>query len=174
MKYIIHIKGCDDVTETEIELNDTEFEIIKKFAKASNENSYCGCQPKISIYDEYDKVLSENGNFDRYEVNYEKDLLKKRRMNNMEFNTLHKVTTKNNVHYVLITEDDRYYHSYDTVNWKPITIEEFGEIFITQIERIQKYEKELGIDNSINPIDEGCYEYIEDYINDLLNKKENE
>ena len=92
----------------------------------------------------------------------------------MEFNTLHKVTTKNNVHYVLITEGDKYYHSYDTVNWKPITIEEFGEIFITQIERIQKYEKELGIDNSINPIDEGCYEYIEDCINDLLNKKENE
>ena len=32
---------------------------------------------KSTIYDEYDKVLSENGNFDRYEVNYEKDLLKK-------------------------------------------------------------------------------------------------
>lgn len=49
MKIIINNYGCDDYTEFEMVVNDSELEVIKRFVELNNQNSEYGCQPKIEI-----------------------------------------------------------------------------------------------------------------------------
>jgi hypothetical protein len=48
MKYYIANVGCDDITETTIELSNQELEIILKFIRENNKTSGC-CNPTINI-----------------------------------------------------------------------------------------------------------------------------
>ena len=54
-KYLITLNGCDDTTECEIELTNEQFEIFMQIAKEINKHSTYGCEPNISIYDNYEK-----------------------------------------------------------------------------------------------------------------------
>ena len=74
MKYLICNMGCDDTTTFEIELNEKEFEIIKKFCLENNKNSTYRCEPAIAIYSNYKKIVNNSDNF-YYEYDYEQDLL---------------------------------------------------------------------------------------------------
>ncbi|MBO5870804.1 MAG: hypothetical protein J6Q89_08655 [Clostridia bacterium] len=50
-KYIIELRGCDDVTEFEMDINYTyDLDVLKKVAKKSQETSTYSCQPKMFIY----------------------------------------------------------------------------------------------------------------------------
>ena len=54
-KYLIRNEGCDDTTETEMDLSEYEYRVLEKFAVENNKNSHCGCQPRIEIYSNYKK-----------------------------------------------------------------------------------------------------------------------
>lgn len=54
-KYLIVLTGCDDETECEIELTEKEMQKFIEIAKKVNKKSTCGCQPTISVYDNYGK-----------------------------------------------------------------------------------------------------------------------
>jgi len=54
-KYLITLNGCDDTTRCEIELTNEHFEIFMQIAKEINKHSTYGCEPNISIYDNYRK-----------------------------------------------------------------------------------------------------------------------
>ncbi len=49
MKKRITIRGCDDSTYIDMELNELELELVRKICKASKENSGYSCQPTMSI-----------------------------------------------------------------------------------------------------------------------------
>lgn len=72
MKYLIVNIGCHDDTYTEIELNEKEFEIIKKFGIENNKTGG-GCCPVIEIYSKYE--LDQYGYWD---YNYEDNLIKEK------------------------------------------------------------------------------------------------
>ena len=52
-KYLIVNRGCDDETSFEIELDNNQLQLILKFCKLNNKSSRYGCQPTISVYDDY-------------------------------------------------------------------------------------------------------------------------
>lgn len=47
--YTVRVKGCDDTTEFEIELDEHEFATATRLAEACNAASDGGCQPRIEI-----------------------------------------------------------------------------------------------------------------------------
>lgn len=65
-KYLIVLKGCDDTTYCELELNDKELEFLIKISKEINKYSSYGCQPTISIYKDYKIPDGEESIFYRY------------------------------------------------------------------------------------------------------------
>lgn len=47
--YLVHITGCDDVTELAIDLDPDELATVQRLAAASRDASEYGCQPKIEV-----------------------------------------------------------------------------------------------------------------------------
>ena len=47
--YKISLLGCDDTTEFDMELTDTEVELLKKVAAKSEETSEYKCMPTMDI-----------------------------------------------------------------------------------------------------------------------------
>lgn len=68
-KYLIRNEGCDDTTETEMDLSEYEYRVLEKFAVENNKNSHCGCQPRIEIYSNYKKED------EYYEYDYKDNLI---------------------------------------------------------------------------------------------------
>ncbi len=54
MKILICNSGCDDTTETELEVNEEELKTLIRFAKENNKNSSYQCMPTIEIYTDYE------------------------------------------------------------------------------------------------------------------------
>lgn len=77
MKYLICNIGCDDTTETEIELTEEELKTIIRFAKENNENSTYQCKPSIAIYGKYliNKTGNDEDDYFWYEYNDEDNLV---------------------------------------------------------------------------------------------------
>ncbi len=65
IKVLIANIGCDDITYTELELNEQELKTIKKFAIENNKNSGCQCQPSIAIYTKY--TVDKSGYYQAYD-----------------------------------------------------------------------------------------------------------
>ena len=70
-KYLIRNEGCDDTTETEMDLSEYEYRVLEKFAVENNKNSHCGCQPRIEIYSNYKKED------EYYEYDYKDNLIQR-------------------------------------------------------------------------------------------------
>ena len=51
----ISVDGCDDSTIFDMELNEVEFEFIKKLSTKCNKTSVCHCMPRFNF-----KVKGEN------------------------------------------------------------------------------------------------------------------
>lgn len=71
MKYLIANNGCDDITYTEMELNYFELQLILKYARLNNKNSRYGCQPTISVYQDYEK--QEDGYYNYFHKSKDED-----------------------------------------------------------------------------------------------------
>ena len=52
--YLITLIGCDDITEFKMELDENEFELVKKLCEKSKETSYYSCMPVMEIREDYD------------------------------------------------------------------------------------------------------------------------
>lgn len=52
MIHKICLYGCDDYTEFEMDLDDSEFEFIKRVAIKANNTSTYGCMPVMYLDDE--------------------------------------------------------------------------------------------------------------------------
>lgn len=74
MKVLIANIGCDDTTETIMEINKKELEFLIKFSKENNKNSTYQCQPSISVYTEFEECLDDEGNISYYRYYDYKDL----------------------------------------------------------------------------------------------------
>jgi hypothetical protein len=48
----IKVDGCDDGTTVWLDLTDDEYEVIKRLAAATQEESSYGCQPIVVLADE--------------------------------------------------------------------------------------------------------------------------
>jgi len=55
-KYMIQLVGCDDTNSLTMELEDSEYEVIKKVATTLTNNSACKCEPTMGIFE----VLKED------------------------------------------------------------------------------------------------------------------
>jgi len=65
-KYLIVNEGCDDETIFEMELSPYEYRVLEKIAIKNNQIRISGCQPKISIYSQYEKT----DNYYKYDEQY--------------------------------------------------------------------------------------------------------
>jgi hypothetical protein len=52
-KASVVICGCDDLTQVEIEVTESELEFLKKLALLVNDTSTYGCMPSMSIDGKY-------------------------------------------------------------------------------------------------------------------------
>lgn len=77
MKYLICNNGCHDTTYTEIDLNDKEFETLKRFIIENNKNGG-GCCPTIEIFKNSDYKKDKWG---YYQPDYTKNLVDEKEMN---------------------------------------------------------------------------------------------
>ena len=75
-KYLICNWGCDDKTETEMELTDMELQTLINFAKENNKNSSYQCQPKIGIFKKYKVEKGEYTDEIYYDYDNIDDLVK--------------------------------------------------------------------------------------------------
>lgn len=48
-KYIIKIRGCDDVTAFVMELTEEELKLVQELCKKSKETSTYGCMPDMEV-----------------------------------------------------------------------------------------------------------------------------
>lgn len=48
-KYVICLRGCDDITEFEIELDEKELELVNKISELSLQTSTYGCMPDLTL-----------------------------------------------------------------------------------------------------------------------------
>ena len=55
IKYIIHIRGCDDETNFVMELNEEELKLVEELCKKSKETSTYGCMPDMSVVEYTEK-----------------------------------------------------------------------------------------------------------------------
>ena len=58
MVYKIWLHGCDDSTGFEMELLESELELLIKVAKLSEETSEYGCMPTMAIENKEGNVIS--------------------------------------------------------------------------------------------------------------------
>ena len=55
------ICGCDDLTQIEIEVTESELEFLKKLATLVNEASTYGCMPSMSVDGEWFETSESEG-----------------------------------------------------------------------------------------------------------------
>lgn len=48
-KVKVSIRGCDDTTIFNLDVNETEFKLLEKISKLSKDNSLYECQPTIEF-----------------------------------------------------------------------------------------------------------------------------
>ena len=47
--YLVRLVGCDDETEINIALSESELEFVKRLSEYSKEISRCNCMPRIVV-----------------------------------------------------------------------------------------------------------------------------